>query len=226
MVRNKRTSIGQPNGEDALRRPSNRDVENKAAAELFQRPIIQPADALHMLVDAASRTEARSEIREQQKAPIDPAIVQIEKEMAQNDPNLPSAIRVWSSLRFVKAGWFTPREGIAYVRYFYDHMASLTPISPPDFSDLSTHGKLLNEEPMLTVTLLTISSRYMELKGPGGDSRSFKIHEQLWQYLQGMITRMFWGQEQFGGGFCGAGKTSEEVEARRRGLRSLGTAER
>lgn len=178
-----------------------------------------------MLVDAASRTDARHGIQHSpnlKQTLIDPAIVQ--KDLT---PALSSAIHVWSLLRFVKAGWFTPREGIAYVCYFYDHLAPLTPVSSPDFSDLSTHVKLLNEEPMLTVTLLTIASRYMKLKGPGCDSRSFKIHEQLWKYLQGMITRMFWGQEQFGGGFCGAGnKTAEEMEARRRGLRSLGTAER
>ena len=80
---------------------------------------------------------------------------------------------------------------------------------------------------MLTVTILTIASRYKRLAGPGGQSRSFMIHEKLWIYLQNMITRMFWGQEQFGGGFCGGGlhklgqKTSD-----RGGLRSLGTIER
>ncbi|KAI4107153.1 MAG: hypothetical protein L6R37_001854 [Teloschistes peruensis] len=43
-------------------------------------------------------------------------------------------------------------------------------------------------------------------------------------FVQNMITRMFWGQEQFGGGFCGAGprKLRSTVNG---GLRTLGTIE-
>ena len=80
---------------------------------------------------------------------------------------------------------------------------------------------------MLTVTVLTIASRYMELSGPGGKTRSFMVHERLWSYLQSMITRMFWGQEQFGGGFCGAGtRRPGQPNSGKGGLRTLGTIER
>lgn len=80
---------------------------------------------------------------------------------------------------------------------------------------------------MLTVTLLTIASRYMKLEGPGSVTRSFMVHERLWTYLQNTITRMFWGQEQFGGGFCGAGAQRRGQSSGSRGsLRSLGTIER
>ncbi|KAL8952781.1 MAG: hypothetical protein Q9222_001328 [Ikaeria aurantiellina] len=50
------------------------------------------------------------------------------------------------------------------------------------------------------------------------------VHERLWSYLQNMITRMFWGQEQFGGGFCGAG-TRRPKPVVKGGLRTLGTIE-
>lgn len=122
----------------------------------------------------------------------------------------------------------TAEEAVAYIDYFYEHLAPLTPIAPPDFHSPSSHPKLLTEEPMLTVTLLTITSRFMKLRGPAAQSRSFIIHEKLWMYLQGMITRMFWGQEQFGGGFCGAGSVGKETPfgTIRGGLRSLGTIER
>ena len=80
---------------------------------------------------------------------------------------------------------------------------------------------------MLTVTVLTIASRYMELSGPGGKTRSFMVHERLWSYLQNMITRMFWGQEQFGGGFCGAGtRKPGQPNSGKGGLRTLGAIER
>lgn len=73
------------------------------------------------------------------------------------------------------------------------------------------------------VTILTIASRYKILEGPGGQTRSFMIHERLWNHLQNLITRMFWGQEQFGGGLSGAGSRSG---VQKEGLRSLGTIER
>jgi len=80
---------------------------------------------------------------------------------------------------------------------------------------------------MLTIAMLSIASRYMKLPGPGGQTRSFMIHEKLWSYLQDMITRMFWGQEQFGGGFCGAGtRRLGQTNAIKGGLRTLGTIER
>ena len=79
---------------------------------------------------------------------------------------------------------------------------------------------------MLTVTILTIASRYKKLVGPGAQTRAFRIHEKLWEYLRDMITRMFWGQEQFGGGFCGAGKRKAAPNGSSGGLRSLGTIER
>ena len=216
-------------------------VENKAAAVLFSRTITMPSDALHMLVDAASRTEREDQLHKESEANanarakqeaiqpmIDPAIVAMQARSTLGpDPMMSKALNAWASVRFVQAGWFTPQEGIAYVQFFYEHLAPFTPVSPPDFNDPFSHATLLSEEPMLTVTILTIASRYMQLAGPGAKARSFWIHDKMWTYLQGMITRMFWGQEQFGGGFCGAGRfrTVEEAESRRRGLRSLGTVE-
>ncbi len=68
----------------------------------------------------------------------------------------------------------------------------------------------------------------MKLDGLGGTSRSFTIHEMLWPYLRGMIERLVWGQEQFGGGFCGAGAEYATLPAGLKpgGLRTVGTVER
>lgn len=87
----------------------------------------------------------------------------------------------------------------------------MTPISPPTFSDAASHLTLLTEEPILTVTLLTIASRYRQMPGTGGHCRSHAIPEQLWTYLRGMIERCLWGQEAFGGGFCGSGGSSSLI---------------
>lgn len=71
------------------------------------------------------------------------------------------------------------------------------------------------------------------MPGPGGHCRSHAIHEQLWTYLRGMIERCLWGQEAFGGGFCGSGAIEGETSSstapwrglRKGSLRTLGTVE-
>ncbi|MCJ1317801.1 hypothetical protein MMC15_003128 [Xylographa vitiligo] len=224
--------------------PDGREVTNETAAALFKSPINNPGDALHLLVDAV----ARSGDLDRQTNPtqpnlrglsdsallshdlamaIDPAIVSSAGEAATGDEDeLKDALRSWSRFRFVRAGWFTAAEAVSYIDYFYKNLAPLTPIGPLQFRFPASHAKLLNEEPVLTMTLLTIASRFMVLAGPAGQSRSFMVHDKLWKYLQAMITRMFWGQEQSGGGFCGAGATREQRSAvTRGGLRGLGTVE-
>lgn len=120
---------------------------------------------------------------------------------------------------------------------YYKYLSPLTPISPPTFSNPASHFTLLTDEPILTVTLLTIASRYRNLPGAGGHCRSHAIHGQLWTYLQGMIERCLWGQEAFGGGFCGSGSASVVLDEshtsstapwrgmRKGSLRTLGTIE-
>ena len=232
------------------------EVTNETAAALFQSPIHNPGDALHLLFEAAGRTgdldrqsskgesivspKGSKPADKPQRKPdgitatartplIDPAIDGDHKEdESRAGMDYRNAIQTWSRLRFVRAGWFTAPEAMSYIEYYYRHMAPLTPVSPPDFSTPCGQIELLNEEPVLTVTLLTVASRYKKLLGPGGKSRSFTIHDKLWAYLQDMLTRMFWGQEQFGGGFCGAGtsRRGQRTGANIGGLRSLGTIER
>jgi hypothetical protein len=147
-----------------------------------------------------------------------------------NEAAFSDAVRAWTKFRFVRAGWLTAKEAIAYIDYFYAYLSPLTPIVVPDYRDHAFHAKLLKEEPMLVITLLTISSRYSQPSGStgaGATSRAYLIHEKLWKYLQGMIDRMIFGQEQFGGGFCGAGQQpgSDVNPLSRKGLRTLGTVE-
>ena len=250
-----RAASWNPSTRETKTTPEGREVTNETAAVLLIPPIHNPGDALNLLVDAASRSEDLDRQRNQaqpnilepygnlsrplHKAPgsandasamaIDPAIANATgSDRSLKAEGLEDALRAWSRFRFVRAGWLTAPEAISYLDYFYLNLAPLTPIVPPSYHALSSHAKLLTEEPVLTITLLTIASRYMILKGPAGQSRSFLIHERLWKFLRGMITRMFWGQEQFGGGFCGAGSAGKEQRPGmiKGGLRSLGTIER
>ncbi|KAH8672519.1 hypothetical protein BGZ60DRAFT_469039 [Tricladium varicosporioides] len=165
---------------------------------------------------------------------IDPALAAEGLRDSSQEQGYKDALKAWSRFRFVRAGWFTPAEAIAYIAYYYEYLSPLTPISPPTFRDPGTHPTLLVEEPILTVTLLTIATRYRQMPGPGGHCRSHAIHEQLWTYLRGMIERCLWGQEAFGGGFCGSGAELGEAQTsstapwrglRKGSLRTLGTIE-
>lgn len=71
----------------------------------------------------------------------------------------------------------------------------------------------------------------MKPSGDGAHSRAFYIHDRLWSYLRGMIERLFWGQEKFGGNGIGISKprsylTTTSAKISHKGnLRSLGTIE-
>ncbi|KAK7938115.1 uncharacterized protein PG986_014983 [Apiospora aurea] len=148
------------------------------------------------------------------------------------EPGYEDALKAWSRFRFVRAGWFTSQEAIKYIAYYFKFLSPMTPISPPTFGNPGTHYTLLIEEPILAVTLLTIASRYYIISGPGGHCRSHAIHEELWRYLRRMIERCVWGQEAFGGGFCGSGADESLTSStapwrglRKGSLRTLGTIE-
>ncbi|TQV91833.1 Fungal Zn binuclear cluster domain-containing protein [Cordyceps javanica] len=184
------------------------------------------------------RQSSVRELPRQPSASARPAQVEHPSSDLASHPAYADAIKAWSRFRFVRAGWFTAQEAIEYVDYYYKYLSPLTPISPPTFSNPASHLTLLTEEPILTVTLLTIASRYRQIPGTGGQCRSHAIPEQLWTYLRGMIERCLWGQEAFGGGFCGSGGSattamlSEETSStapwrglRKGSLRTLGTIE-
>ncbi|KAL2760885.1 hypothetical protein ACRALDRAFT_1027502 [Sodiomyces alcalophilus JCM 7366] len=162
--------------------------------------------------------------------PIDPELA---KPDFSAQPGYADAIKAWNRFRFVRAGWFTAHEAIEYIDYYYEYLSPLTPISPPTFRNPASHLTLLTEEPILTVTLLTIASRYRQLSGTGGHCRSHAIHEQLWTYLRGMIERCLWGQEAFGGGFVAMSSMEDPQTSstapwrglRKGSLRTLGTIE-
>ncbi|KAF4551197.1 Fungal Zn(2)-Cys(6) binuclear cluster domain-containing protein 12 [Elsinoe fawcettii] len=157
---------------------------------------------------------------------IDPAITYGSVANA-SAAELTSALKAWSRFKFVRAGWFSAREAIQYVDYFYTKLSPLTPIVMPDFTSLASHATMLEEEPMLAVTILTIASRHMKLGGAGSQSRPSAIHQKLWSYLEGMINRLVWGQEQFGSNVYVTGQQQgcDIVPYGRKGLRTLGSVE-
>jgi hypothetical protein len=255
-LRRPTTASGQPPPTDE----EDQKVNNETVATLQAGEVYSGHDALNLLFEAAhhrtgsntslqrptlgstpgSQTnfaspQVTTHVRNNSRAAasdaaVDPAISQPMLPEPPNEYAFTEAVRAWTKFRFVRAGWLTAKEAIAYIDYFYTFLSPLTPIVVPDYRDHAMHAKLLKEEPMLVITLLTIAARYSQPSGSSGigaQSRSYLIHEKLWKYLQGMIDRMIFGQEQFGGGFCGAGQQpgSDVNPLSRKGLRTLGTVE-
>ena len=100
----------------------------------------------------------------------------------------------------------------------------------PDYRNPDLHLKLLSEEPILAVALLSIASRHMLLNGSGSGSRHFFVHDRIYQFLSSMLQRLLWAQEQFGGGLTGGGKVRVHEHKPgtvvwKGGFRTLGTIE-
>ncbi|KAJ5894282.1 hypothetical protein N7495_005973 [Penicillium taxi] len=251
---------------------------NRTAVELLSPAITNSHDALHLLSEAAGRTEdlnrfaARQSVSSFNSGPsplanisspgngsfsrtprsgisggngfyqaagsgiVDPQISDDigprEGSANAEDPGYADALKAWSRLRFVRAGWMTVAEGMEYVAYYYKNLSPMSPVVTPDYSEPSTHRTLLTDEPVLAVTILTIASRHLKPKGDGASTRAFYIHDRLWSYLRGMIERLFWGQEKFDAGGPGIGKpkaldlapTSSRPNVKGN-LRALGTVE-
>lgn len=131
------------------------------------------------------------------------------------------ALNIWSDVRFVRDGLFSAEEAIIYIDFFHDHLKPFTPIlSSTDFKPLSTHKTLIEDNPVLAVTMLMLASRYCTLPGAGAVSRRYLIHERLWESLRTMIMRIFWAQDPCprSSGVAGGGGGGG-------GLRTLGTCE-
>ncbi|KAM5356718.1 hypothetical protein ACJ41O_003364 [Fusarium nematophilum] len=104
-------------------------------------------------------------------------------------------LTVWRAFRFVKMGWFTAEEAVAYVDLFQHNLAPLSPVSKCFDLSHEKHYKLITQEPLLCSVILMISSRYHLLEGAGGLARSTLVHHRLWEHCQHLVTRIIFGQE-------------------------------
>lgn len=124
--------------------PQDQEVTNDTAVALFQTPINTPGDALHLLLEASGRSEDFHEQGKKIQSPRDrnrgtsgkhhftrpePIEPRVDQGQTNIDPAIASdglntvispdvsrdALRIWSRLRFVRAGWLTAREAISYV---------------------------------------------------------------------------------------------------------------
>lgn len=228
----------------AGRNPSDVHLHSQIAATKLHAPVSNTQDALGILVDAAF---SNNNAPNQDESPFSDGAGS-KRTILNLDPGRPGAstdsgfspevqkeqqvgLKVWSDVRFVRNGWFTAWEAMQYVEYFYEKLAVMTPVVFPDYKSPLKHRDLLINEPILALAILAIASRHMPLSGHAATTRSHHIQAKLWNSLRRQVERLLWGQEQFGGGFCGGGSAANIRESKTGqitwsgSLRTFGTIE-
>ena len=144
-----------------------------------------------------------------------PWLFEVQPSLSSNpaEESLSRALQVWKTFKFCHLGWVTPLEAFTFINYFHTHMAPLSPILSGYFALPSAQHDLVNNEPLLVMTILTVAARYCPL---GAASRGVYLHGRFWQFTQGLLGRVIWGQDR------GTGRKREKVT---KGLRGLGTVE-
>lgn len=239
------TAYSNSGGKNA-RDPSDVQLHSQVAAATLRAPVSSTQDNIMLLVDAANAFSENATPGDKGSplsdrggrkrtisslghgVPEEPSDVGLSPpEQAEQQAGL----KTWSEMRFVRNGWFTAWEAMQYVEYFYEKLAPMTPVVFPDFRSPIKHHTLLADEPILALAILAIASRHMPLSGNAALSRSYQIHDKLWNNLRRQVERLLWGQEQFGGGFCGGGSPAKIRESNtgqitwKGSLRTLGTIE-
>ncbi|KAF4768984.1 hypothetical protein HAV15_008417 [Penicillium sp. str.  len=216
--------------------------DGRAAAALLEGHPRTYHDALTLLSEACEHTEARREStdgsppsnrpQDARPNPTDPALG-IHTDAATNK-GTDEALRAWSNVRFVRGGLFTAEEALDMVDHFYNFQSAFSPVVPEYFRSHSQHATLIEEEPVLTIAILMIGSRYRKWTEPAAVARSYIVHDRIWRYLQGMISRLFWSEDLFVGEFLslkdpflgpGRGPRSTYMDSWSHGFRTLGTCE-
>ncbi|KAJ5352112.1 hypothetical protein N7452_001086 [Penicillium brevicompactum] len=197
-------------------------------------------DALTLLSEACEHTEGRGQNEASAPSKTHPGISTDPFESADTtNPDARAskigtrdALRAWSSVRFVRGGLFTAEEALDMVDHFYKFQSAFSPVVPECFQDHSQYAALIEEEPILTITILMIGSRYRKWTGPAAVARSYIVHDRIWRYLQRMISRLFWSDDLFVGEFPslrdpsgGPGHAQRQLhtEGWSHGFRTLGT---
>ncbi|KNG87290.1 hypothetical protein ANOM_004949 [Aspergillus nomiae NRRL 13137] len=99
----------------------------------------------------------------------------------------------WDRFFLVKRGIILAHEAVEYLDFYFAHLWHLLPIIPLWYSVPARYGTLADEEPVLTISLVTIASRYHVLSGFNGQARSERIHWRTWPWVQRLFQSSMWG---------------------------------
>ncbi|KIX05976.1 uncharacterized protein Z518_03950 [Rhinocladiella mackenziei CBS 650.93] len=171
--------------------------------QVVQTVVASSSDAVGLLFRAANCTDSEGSVDAENQDPHETSPGQSTSTgilcpgLNTREPASPEVLELWNQHRFVRQGWFTAREAVAYVQAFFTRLSSLSPVVDSFYADHANHRRLILEEPLLCCTLLMISSRYHHPPGPGGAVRADFIHARLWRHIEYLVQRITFGSEKY-----------------------------
>ncbi|KAG7291236.1 hypothetical protein NEMBOFW57_001248 [Staphylotrichum longicolle] len=186
------TSPGQPS-------PTPNSIPNPsqptARSRIISAQLHNTADALDLLTFTAAGEQGRSP-----RAPdaantsnhATPSVVAAgDALLGLRDPI--ESEYAWERFVLVRKGVLTRAEVVEYLDFYFNVMWSLRPVVHPFYRDRSRYALLAADEPLLSISLVTLSSRYYSLSGSHGEIRSERIHWQAWKFLRKYLQSALWG---------------------------------
>ncbi|KAL3487602.1 hypothetical protein BJX62DRAFT_253876 [Aspergillus germanicus] len=99
----------------------------------------------------------------------------------------------WKQFFLVKRGIVRPDEAVEYLDFYFSMLWHLFPVVPQFYASPDRYAALAATEPVLTVALTALSSRYHILSGYNGTARSERIHWRTWPWVQKLFQSSIWG---------------------------------
>ncbi|KAF7195985.1 Transcriptional activator ARO80 [Pseudocercospora fuligena] len=173
-------------------------------ADMVRRTVTTSKDAVGLLFTAAEPhiSDSNEDDEESQdhcvsNAPLDTVssaaspMVALPKHLSQD------TIALWENHRFIRQGWFTAFEAVAYVQHFMQTFAPLSPAASLLKDSHDQHKSLVQDEPLLCCAILMIASRQFPVLGPSDTIRASFIHARIWRHIEHLVQRITFGMEKY-----------------------------
>jgi hypothetical protein len=99
----------------------------------------------------------------------------------------------WKHFFLVKRGIVRADEAVEYLDFYFSMLWHLFPVIPQYYASPDRYALLASAEPVLTVALIALASRYHILSGYNGTARSERVHWRTWPWVQKLFQSSMWG---------------------------------
>jgi hypothetical protein len=161
---------------------SNMDLAPDTKQQILSTSLLDARDALDLIAVAGSRENVGKDDLKQGPSATSHQFTGVRP-----------ATKSWDRFFLVKRGIIRPHEAVEYLDFYFSQLWHLFPVIPEYYSSSDHYGSLVAEEPVLTISLVTIASRYHALSGFNGKARSERIHWRTWPWVQRLFQSSMWG---------------------------------
>ncbi|RDW86628.1 Zn(II)2Cys6 transcription factor domain-containing protein [Aspergillus mulundensis] len=99
----------------------------------------------------------------------------------------------WRQFFLVKRGILRAEEAVEFLGFYFSTLWHLFPVVPEYYGAPENYTSLATAEPVLTIALIALSSRYHILSGYNGIARSERVHWRTWPWVQKLFQSSIWG---------------------------------